>query len=90
VIDELSGHCGLPSLQISGKFGADVTMLAAKGKRSTPLANRLRENRTLRYKWALWTGLQAGGRYLTPSQITSIFRHSPQRFGNYRDDFIAG
>jgi hypothetical protein len=25
-----------------------------------------------------------------PSQITSIFRHSPQRFGNYRDDFIAG
>jgi hypothetical protein len=23
-------------------------------------------------------------------QITSIFRNSPQPFGNYRDDFIAG
>jgi hypothetical protein len=38
VIDELSGHCGLPSLKISGKFGVDVTMPAAKGKRSSPLA----------------------------------------------------
>src|SRR5215467_788648 len=36
VIDELSGHRGLPSLQISGKFGADVTMPEAKGKRSPP------------------------------------------------------
>jgi hypothetical protein len=31
VIDELSGHCGLPSLKISG-IAADVTMPAAKGK----------------------------------------------------------
>jgi hypothetical protein len=73
VIDELSGHCGLPSLKISGKFGADVTMPAAKGKRSSPLASRLREAGTS-----------------LPDQITSIFRNSPQPFGNYRADFIAG
>jgi hypothetical protein len=36
VIDELSGHRGLPSLKISEEFGADVTMPHAKGKRSSP------------------------------------------------------
>jgi hypothetical protein len=33
VIDELSGHCGLPSSEISG-ISADVAAPAAKGKPS--------------------------------------------------------
>jgi hypothetical protein len=38
VIDELSGHRGLPSLKIWEKFGADVAMPAAKGKLRGALA----------------------------------------------------